>query len=187
MEPRRRSEREHFGKTQARPRVFVVDDDKATAASLALILCLEGFEATYFTGRRSPELCQSQTPQLLISSAGGTQDDSGIELATRLRESCPIAKCCCTQTRYDARSVDAARTAGHQFDTLASLSSRQWCPRRSNLSPGAHDNVAPGHICGAALATWAFAGDTPRILFWGRILPVKRESPWPVKSIPHAC
>lgn len=108
-------------KTQARPRVFVVDDDKATAASLALILCLEGFEATYFTEPgEALSSASSQTPQLLISSAGGTQDDSGIELATRLRESCPDCKVLLYSDKVPTPGlVDAARTAGHQFDTLA--------------------------------------------------------------------
>src|ERR1700712_3348706 len=84
--------REDFMPKQKISRIFVVDDEKMIAETLALILRKSGYSARFFLNPlEALQLSLSEPPDLLISDVQMPQL-SGIDLAIRIREQCPMCK-----------------------------------------------------------------------------------------------
>jgi CheY-like chemotaxis protein len=101
-------------------RIFIVDDERVIAETLAMILKQSGFSATFFTNPLEALIAaRSDAPDLLISDVMMPQL-SGIDLAIRMKEQCP--KCKTLLFSGQADTVDlllAAREQGHNFHLLA--------------------------------------------------------------------
>jgi FixJ family two-component response regulator len=100
-------------------RVSVVDDDYNIASTLALILCNQGFGATFFTEPlRALQAARSDAPDLLLSDVS-MSPLSGIELAIQVRKQCPDCKVLLLSGQPDtAILLETSRANGHHFMTL---------------------------------------------------------------------
>lgn len=78
--------------TKASIRVLVVDDEKAVADSMALILRASGYEATAaYSGEEAVALCQAMDPHIVVSDiVMGPM--SGFDLAIWLAENRPACR-----------------------------------------------------------------------------------------------
>jgi CheY-like chemotaxis protein len=105
-----------FGKT---PHVFIVDDEHVNASTLAAILRMHGYSATFFTS--PPEAlaaAQSSPPDLLISDVV-MPGISGVDLAIQIRAQCSTCKVLLFSGHgagFDLQEV--AQAQGHRFDLL---------------------------------------------------------------------
>ena len=101
-------------------RIFVVDDEKIIAESLALILRKHGYSARFFLNPL--EVLQAallEAPDLLISDVMMPQL-SGIDLAIRMREQCPGCKILLFSGQAGtADLLGVARAQGHDFHLLS--------------------------------------------------------------------
>jgi DNA-binding NtrC family response regulator len=101
-------------------RIFVVDDEKTIADTLAVILSHHGYEATAFYDARSAlEACEAAHPDLVISDVVMPLC-SGIELAIRMKERFPA--CRVLLFSGHAGTVDLleeARQMGYNFEILS--------------------------------------------------------------------
>src|SRR5271168_5148697 len=80
------------GRSESRPRVFVVDDEQIIARTLAVILRQAGYDAYPFYGAQSAlEAAQSVAPDLLLTDVV-TPDLDGIELACKITAQHPACK-----------------------------------------------------------------------------------------------
>jgi CheY-like chemotaxis protein len=101
------------------PHVFVVDDEHVIASSLAAILKLHGYSATFFTSPlEALAAARSIAPDLLISEVA-MPSISGIDLAIQLRAQYPTCKILLFSGQpatFDL--LEDARGKGHDFDLL---------------------------------------------------------------------
>jgi DNA-binding NtrC family response regulator len=103
-----------------RPVVFVVDDEKIIAETLAMILNQSGFSAIAFEDPREAILsaANSKEPQLLITDVV-MPHMSGIELATHFRANYPGCRVLLFSGQAASASLlEAARADGHDFELL---------------------------------------------------------------------
>lgn len=109
-----------LSETGKQRRVFVVDDERAIAWSLATILRQQGFDALSFTEPLAAlTAAQSQAPELLISDVLMPQL-SGIELAIQLRGFCPECKVLLFSGQAaTANLLEQARERGYDFEILS--------------------------------------------------------------------
>ena len=101
-------------------RIFVVDDERAIASTLAMILCKQGFDATSFTkSLEALEAACYEAPDLLISDVVMPLL-SGIELAIEVRKHCPDCKVLLFSGQAStANQLETARVNGLAFEILA--------------------------------------------------------------------
>src|ERR1700689_5246568 len=104
----------------AKPRVFVVDDERVIADTLAMILNQSGFEArALYSGEKAVELAPAFKPDMLISDVI-MPDLNGIDTAIRLRALLPGIKILLFSGQAaTADLLEKARTDGYEFDILA--------------------------------------------------------------------
>jgi DNA-binding NtrC family response regulator len=100
--------------------IFIVDDERVIAETLATILKQSGFSARFFTNPLEALIAAlSDAPDLLITDVTMPQF-SGVDLAIRMTEQCP--KCKILLFSGQAGTVDlllAARAQGYNFHLLA--------------------------------------------------------------------
>jgi DNA-binding NtrC family response regulator len=106
--------------TPVQQRVFVVDDERVIAQTLALILGQSGFRAIAFTNPlEALEAARADAPDLVISDVM-MPELSGIDLAIALNSHCPSCKILLFSGQ--ASTVDmleAARGKGYQYQLLS--------------------------------------------------------------------
>jgi CheY-like chemotaxis protein len=100
-------------------RVFVVDDEQVIASTLAAILILHGYSATFFTSALAAlAAARSEAPDLLISDVA-MPGLSGIDLAIQMKAQYP--ECKILLFSGQAATLDLledARNQGHSFQLL---------------------------------------------------------------------
>src|ERR1700687_5400150 len=98
------------------PRIFIVDDERIIAETLALILRKSGYSARFFLNPlEALQMSLSEAPDLLISDVKMPQL-SGIDLAIRMREQCPMCKILLISAQAGtADLLEGARKQGHNF------------------------------------------------------------------------
>jgi CheY-like chemotaxis protein len=101
-------------------RILVVDDDRVIALTLGTILRREGFDVSFFTDpHEALEAARSTTPDLLITDVVMPQM-SGIELAIKLRESCPRCRVLLFSGQpATTQLLEDTKAKGHDFEVLA--------------------------------------------------------------------
>jgi DNA-binding response OmpR family regulator len=100
--------------------VFVVDDDRVIASTMAAILQLSGFEARYFVNPlEALEAARTVRPDLVIADVIMPQL-SGIELGVQLKQQCPTCKVMLLSGQAQTSDLlENARKNGHHFEVLA--------------------------------------------------------------------
>jgi CheY-like chemotaxis protein len=100
--------------------IFVVDNEKIIAETLALILNQSGFTTLAFTSAvEAIKALESQIPSLLISDVD-MPGLNGIELAIRYKTLCPSCKLLLFSGHLATTELlEAARLQGHEFHILA--------------------------------------------------------------------
>jgi len=100
--------------------IFVVDDERIIAESLAAILKQSGFATRSFVNPLDAlHAAQSQTPDLLISDVMMPQL-SGVELAILIKEQCPNCQILLFSGQAETGNLlEGARKRGHSFHLLA--------------------------------------------------------------------
>jgi len=100
--------------------VFVVDDEKIIAQTLAAILKQAGFDAKAFEDAQSAiEAANSHAPELMITDVV-MPGMTGIELAILFRTRWPACKVILFSGQAStADLLETARNEGHEFDILA--------------------------------------------------------------------
>jgi CheY-like chemotaxis protein len=100
-------------------RVFVVDDEQVIASTLAAILIMHGYSATFFTSALAAlAAARSEAPDLLISDVA-MPGLSGIDLAIQMKAQYP--ECKILLFSGQAATLDLledARNQGHSFQLL---------------------------------------------------------------------
>jgi DNA-binding NtrC family response regulator len=101
------------------PSVFVVDDERVIASTLAAILKLHGYSATSFTSPlEALAAAQSRGPDLLISDVL-MPGLSGVDLAIQIKAECPECKVLLFSGRASTQDLlENARRQGHDFELL---------------------------------------------------------------------
>jgi CheY-like chemotaxis protein len=101
------------------PSVFVVDDEHVIASTLAAILTMHGYSATFFTSPvEALAATRSKAPDLLISDVA-MPGISGIDLAIQVRARYPMCKILLFSGQAATSDMLAdARARGHHFDLL---------------------------------------------------------------------
>jgi FixJ family two-component response regulator len=101
-------------------RIFVVDDERTIAASLAAILQMHGFSARYFVDPlEALDAARVEAPDLLITDVAMPQL-SGVDLAMRIQEECPACKVLLFSGQAaTADLLKGAHEQGHDFRLLA--------------------------------------------------------------------
>ena len=101
-------------------RIFVVDDEKIIAESLALILRKHGYSARFFLNPL--EVLQAallEAPDLLISDVM-MPEINGIELATQVQRECPNCRVLLFSGQANTQGLlDTARTSGDHFEFIS--------------------------------------------------------------------
>lgn len=100
-------------------RVFVVDDEHVIASTLAAILRMNGYSATFFTSPvEALAAARSKAPDLLISDVA-LPGISGIDLAVQMRAQYPNCKILLFSGKAATSDLlEDARAQGHDFDLL---------------------------------------------------------------------
>jgi DNA-binding response OmpR family regulator len=100
--------------------IFVVDDEKAIAETLAIILGKSGFVATSFTDPlEALEKALVRSPGLLLSDVV-MPALSGVDLAVQIKEKCPNCKILLFSGQAETTDLlTAARMQGHDFPLVA--------------------------------------------------------------------
>jgi len=114
-----RIERGHMCLPNSVPRVFVVDDEQVIASTLAAILRLHGFSATFFTSPLAAlAAARSEPPDLLISDVA-MPDISGIDLAVQMLAEYPWCKILLFAGQATTLDLlECARGQGYDFRLL---------------------------------------------------------------------
>jgi CheY-like chemotaxis protein len=101
-------------------RVFVVDDERVIASTLAAILQLNGFAAHFFVDPLAAlDAAGMKAPDILISDVM-MPELSGVELAIRIKALCPECKVLLFSGQAGtADLLRAAREQGHDFHLLS--------------------------------------------------------------------
>lgn len=109
-----------MSKPSSQQRVFVVDDERVIASTLALILCQQGFDATSFTlPVEALQAAQAQAPDMLISDIVMPRL-SGIDLAIQVQENCPDCKILLFSGQAATSNLlESAQAGGHHFELLS--------------------------------------------------------------------
>jgi len=100
-------------------RVLVVDDEQIIASTVATILQIHGFSATFFTNPlQALSSARLESPDLLISDVL-MPEMSGVDLALLIREECPE----CTVLLFSGQAatrdlLSKARYLGNDFELL---------------------------------------------------------------------
>jgi CheY-like chemotaxis protein len=102
------------------PRIFVVDDEKIIAETLAVILRMSGYSARFFVNPlEALQVSLSGPPDLLISDVQMPLL-SGIDLAIQMREQCPGCKILLFSGQTGTSDLlDVARKQGYDFHLLS--------------------------------------------------------------------
>ena len=100
-------------------RVFVLEDEHVTASTLAAILKMHGYSATFFTTpAEALAAARSRAPDLLISDVA-MPGISGIDLAIQMRAQYPTCKILLFSGQAATFDLlEDARAQGHDFDLL---------------------------------------------------------------------
>jgi CheY-like chemotaxis protein len=100
--------------------IFVVDDEKAIAETLAVILAKSGFTVTSFTSpREALEKARRLPPSLLLSDVF-MPELSGIDLAVQIKETWPHCKVLLISGQAETDDLlRAAREQGYDFPLVA--------------------------------------------------------------------
>jgi CheY-like chemotaxis protein len=100
--------------------IFIVDDEKAIAETLAIILGKSGFVATSFTNPlEALEKASTKSPSLLLSDVFMPQL-SGVDLAVQIKEKCPDCEILLFSGQAETNDLlTAARKQGHNFPLVA--------------------------------------------------------------------
>ena len=103
-------------------RVSVVDDEVLIASSFAMVLCNQGFDASFFTeALQAFQAARYYAPDLLISEVS-MPVLSGIELAIKVQKQCPNCKVLLLSGQPDTPDttdlLTSSRANGHAFDVL---------------------------------------------------------------------
>jgi CheY-like chemotaxis protein len=100
--------------------IFVVDDEKAIAETLAIILGQSGFVATSFTNPlEALEMAPTKSPGLLLSDVV-MPVLSGVDLAVQIKGKCPNCKILLFSGQAETTDLlTAARKQGHNFPLVA--------------------------------------------------------------------
>ena len=101
-------------------RIFIVDDERAIASTMAMILQSQGFDAVHF---KEPEealaAARIEGVDLLVSDLG-MPVMSGVELSLQLRAICPRCKVLLISGQTPAPVLpDDFRGDGHRFELLS--------------------------------------------------------------------
>jgi DNA-binding NtrC family response regulator len=106
--------------TDAKPRIFVVDDEQIIAVTLAAILNQAGFHAVPFhLPHEALEAAQTGQPDLLLTDVVMPKL-SGIDLAIQVRALLPLCKVLLFSGMPDtANMLSKSATQGHTFQVLA--------------------------------------------------------------------
>lgn len=101
------------------PRVFVVDDEHVIASTLAAILKLHGYSATFFTSPgEALAAARSKAPDLLISDVA-MPGISGIDLAIQMKIHHPKCKILLFSGHATSQDLlEDARIQGQDFQLL---------------------------------------------------------------------
>jgi len=101
-------------------RIFVVDDDRVIASTLGMVLRREGFDVVSFTDPvEALRAVPTKAPDLLITDVA-MPSLSGIELAIKLRETCPECKVILLSgSTTTTQMLEDAKDKGHDFDATA--------------------------------------------------------------------
>ena len=99
--------------------VFVVDDEKIIADTLALILRQNGYNArAFYSGNSAIEAAMSEAPQLLLSDVA-MPVMSGVSLAKRFTTSYPNCRILLFSDQENtAHLLTKANRGGYQFELL---------------------------------------------------------------------
>jgi CheY-like chemotaxis protein len=100
--------------------IFVVDDEKAIAETLAVILARNGFTVNSFTSpREALEKARRFPPSLLLSDVF-MPELSGVDLAVQIKETWPHCKILLFSGQAETNDLlSAAREQGHDFPLVA--------------------------------------------------------------------
>jgi CheY-like chemotaxis protein len=100
--------------------IFVVDDEKAIAETLAIILSKCGFIATSFTNPLDAlEAASMKSPGLLLTDVV-MPELSGVDLAVQIKEKCPGCKILIFSGQAGTTDLlTAAQKQGHNFPLVA--------------------------------------------------------------------
>jgi CheY-like chemotaxis protein len=101
-------------------RIYIVDDEKIIAMTLATILSQSGFRTEAFTNPLNAlEKARSQAPDLLLTDVV-MPEMSGIDLAIQVREICPDCRILLFSGQAATSDLlDVARAQGHEFNILS--------------------------------------------------------------------
>ncbi len=103
-----------------KPKVLVVDDERAIAYTLAIILNKSGFEATaVYTSEEAVQTAKTFRPDVLISDVI-MPGLNGLDAAIAIREMLPVCKVLLLSGENStADLLDEARSQGHDFEIIA--------------------------------------------------------------------
>jgi CheY-like chemotaxis protein len=101
-------------------KVLVVDDERVTADTIAIILNQNGYQAiTTYTGNSAVEIAKRERPSLVLSDVI-MPGLNGIEAAIRIQQLVPDCHILLFSGQAaTAALLEKARQAGHQFEVLA--------------------------------------------------------------------
>jgi CheY-like chemotaxis protein len=101
-------------------RIYVVDDEKVIAVTIAAILKQSGFDATAFTNpKHALQRAAEEAPDLLLTDVV-MPEMSGIDLAIEIKNSCPDCRILLFSGQAATSDMlEVARQRGHVFDILS--------------------------------------------------------------------
>jgi DNA-binding response OmpR family regulator len=122
-------------------RIFVVDDERCIADTLAAILCKAGYEASAFYNAKSAlqeiGCCKPEcSPELVITDVD-MPGMNGVEMAVCIREHCQGCKVLLFSGRASSQDLlDAANTRGYDFELLSKpIHPRDLLARLEDVEP----------------------------------------------------